>query len=306
MPYLEGREDPRDPSPAAYSRLPPSLRYINLSGGEPFLRDDLPGLVETVARQCPKARIVISTNGLLPGKIEEQSQAIRQIVGNRLGVGVSIDGIGEIHDRIRGVPGAFEKALKSVERLKGLGVKDLGIGATLCDENVHQVAEVYQLSQELGVKFVLTVVHNSDHFFRTTHNRVTRLPLLRQGLDRIIGAELRSWQPKKWFKAFFYEGLYDYAAGKPRQIPCQAASASFFLSPSGDVYPCNVFDEIMGNIREGGFEAIWASQRAAAVRKKVESCPHGCWMVCTAISAIRSHLFQAGWWVAKNQLSFKF
>ncbi|MBN2566251.1 MAG: radical SAM protein, partial [Candidatus Eisenbacteria bacterium] len=55
-------KSPSDPAaelaPEDYAWLPDSLRSVNISGGEPFLRDDLPGVVSFVARACPKARIV--------------------------------------------------------------------------------------------------------------------------------------------------------------------------------------------------------------------------------------------------------
>src|SRR5438093_9153719 len=57
--------------PEDYSRLPASLREVNISGGEPFLRKDLPDIVRVIRARCPKARIVISTNALMPARIEQ-------------------------------------------------------------------------------------------------------------------------------------------------------------------------------------------------------------------------------------------
>ncbi|EKD42897.1 MAG: radical SAM protein, partial [uncultured bacterium] len=86
------------------SKLPSSLRDVNLSGGEPFLRRDLPEIVAAVRKACPKARMVISTNGFLTPVIDKAMDKILQIAPD-IGVAISIDGIGEMHNTVRGIPG---------------------------------------------------------------------------------------------------------------------------------------------------------------------------------------------------------
>jgi len=100
-----------------YKKLPTSLRDINVSGGEPFLRQDIVELVKILHETCPKARIVISTNGYLTNLIKDKMREILKCVP-MVGVGVSIDGIGEMHDRIRGIPGGFGLAVNTVKALR--------------------------------------------------------------------------------------------------------------------------------------------------------------------------------------------
>ncbi|MEA3409628.1 MAG: radical SAM protein, partial [Candidatus Eisenbacteria bacterium] len=115
----ESRAD-EEIAPSDYAWLPRSLRSVNVSGGEPFLRDDLVEIVSVIERVCPRARVVISTNGLNPSRIEAMMGKMTHIA-----VRVSVDGVGAKHDEIRGIDGAYDKALDTVRRLKGLGVSDL-------------------------------------------------------------------------------------------------------------------------------------------------------------------------------------
>jgi MoaA/NifB/PqqE/SkfB family radical SAM enzyme len=89
-------------SPEDYRWLPASLRSINVSGGEPFLRDDLVEIVRVMREACPRARVVISTNGLATQRIVAAVPLMRDVA-----VRVSVDGVGEAHDTLRGVQGAW-------------------------------------------------------------------------------------------------------------------------------------------------------------------------------------------------------
>jgi len=90
-------KDHDDCQPQHYRNIPNTLRHINISGGEPFLRVDLPEIVRVVAERNPTAHILVSSNGFQPSRTVE---AVRKMMGyhNKLGVGISIDGIGAKHD----------------------------------------------------------------------------------------------------------------------------------------------------------------------------------------------------------------
>jgi MoaA/NifB/PqqE/SkfB family radical SAM enzyme len=146
--------------PREYLKLPASLREINLSGGEPFLRQDLPEVMAAIRQACPQARLVISTNGFLVDRMQQMAPQLLRL-GSALAIRVSIDGLRETHDRLRGVPGGFAHALRGLQGLKEAGVQDLGVGMTLLAENVAQVSRVYQLAEELGVEFSVTLASDS-------------------------------------------------------------------------------------------------------------------------------------------------
>lgn len=296
-------EDAEDLDAALLRKLPDTLRYVNLSGGEPFLRTDLPQLVEAVMGACPKAQIVISTNGLVSQKrVREAAAGFTQKYGDRVGLGISIDGVGATHDRIRGIDGAFDRAIELVKGLKSDGMSNLRLAFTAVDENVREFYEVYRLSHELGVEFTSAVAQGSSHYFQQNNANEVKLEELRGQLGRIAAGELSSSSPKRWARAYFERGLYDYARGEGRPLACLAAGDFFFMSPAGTIYACNVLDLPLGNLHEATFEQIWRSPAADRVRQSVAGCDMGCWMVCTARTAIRRNPLKVAGWVAAGKV----
>ncbi len=273
----------RELAPDEYRWLPRSLKSINVSGGEPFLRDDLPEIVAVMSETCASARIVISTNGLLPERIE--AAVARMIETSSRGsdpvaVRVSVDGIGEAHDRMRGIPGAYEKAMETVSRLQRRLVPDLGLAATLTKDNIGEITKVKKKADELGIRFIMSAAHSSPIFFG--EHEVER-PYSKTSVAEVLELmqeHLRSWRPYDWARAYYLRGVVEYIRGRPRRLPCRAGQDFFFLDPWGDVYPCNIGGTKMGNVRESGFENM-QRKTTCAVRESVASCDVQCWMVCT-------------------------
>jgi radical SAM protein with 4Fe4S-binding SPASM domain len=294
-------EDAEDLDVALLKRLPASLKYVNLSGGEPFLRKDLPELVAAVNQASPQAKIIISTNALLPGKrIRELMSLIRQ-KDDRVGLAISIDGMGETHDRIRGVPGAFDKAVETIKGVKEDGMTNLRIAFTVVDENVKDYFAVYRLSRELGIEFTSAIAQGSSHYFRNTRFSPVDPDDLKEQLNLVMASELGTSTPKRWARAYFNRGLYLFARGGGRPLSCRAADDFFFLNPEGTVYPCNVLDMPLGSLRESTFEEIWNSEKAIEGRKQVHACGMGCWMVCTARSSMKRNPLKVASWIAAGK-----
>jgi radical SAM protein with 4Fe4S-binding SPASM domain len=287
-------------SPQDYDRLPSTLKYVNISGGEPFLRPDLPAITEVILGRSPQAQIVISTNGFLPNRMKTQMAEIVKFCPE-IGVGFSLDGLDEMHRRIRGIANGFERLMDSLRICQDLGVTNIRLAFTASRENVGDFHRVYELANEMGVEFTCGVAQDSNHYFRRTGNITVENEPLRRELEYIVSSELRSSSPKRWLRAYFESGLYDFAIGGSRLQRCSGASSFFFLDSYGNVYPCNVLDEPMGNLREQSFEEIWFSADAERVRETVAGCPNGCWMVCTARTSMLENKGDVLGWIARNK-----
>lgn len=294
-------EEAEDLDAALLARLPDSLRYVNLSGGEPFMRKDLPELAAAVVKASPKAQIIISTNALVSGKRVRETMARIREFSPGVGIAVSIDGMGETHDRIRGVKGVFDKAVALIEGLKEDGMTNLRIAFTIVDENVKDYFEVYHLSRRLGIEFTSAVAQGSEHYFQGTGMRPAAEADIREQLDKVAASELSTNSPKRWVRAYFNRGLNLYAAGSGRPLACKAADDFFFLSPAGTIYPCNVMDLPLGNLRDASFSEIWNSETAVKARAEVADCKKGCWMVCTARSSMKRNPIQVAGWIASGK-----
>ncbi len=294
------RDCGQEVEPPFYQRLPSSLREVNITGGEPFLREDLPEIIEVIYDRCDSPRIVISSNGLLPKRIKDSMNRITRI-DDRIAVRISVDAVGKKHDELRGISGAFEKAMESLSILKQNGVRDLGIALTLMDSNVLDVKKVYDLAGKMGVDFSLSVVTSSPIYFgKKDYLKPGDNGALRDGLNYLVRSELRHWSPRKLARAYFDHSLWEYLRTERRPLTCDAGKGFFYLTPNGNLYGCDVLDFPLGNLRDHGFKELWFSGRAEKFRRRAKEC-NECWMICTAKTAMRRSLHRPFFWLLKNK-----
>lgn len=285
------RED--EIKPAELAALPDMTR-LNITGGEPFLRDDL-GEILTMAKK-KAGRIVISTNGFLTEKTLDVLSGHRDV-----GVRVSFDGIGETHDRMRGVRGAHRKSLETLRGLKALGIRDLGIAVTISDLNAGDLVPLYELACRNGVELAAAVLHNA-YYFHKEDNVIRDMTGVERGIRSLTAEYLRSRHPKDWFRAYFAEGIIDHVYGRERSLKCTMATDSFYVDPFGFVRPCNVMDFPFGNIRERPFQEIWTDHAAMEARKRVDACRRNCWMIGSVGHLMRHKFWVPLAWIARNKM----
>jgi radical SAM protein with 4Fe4S-binding SPASM domain len=290
-------------NPEEYLKLPKSLKDINISGGEPFLRNDLVEIIQNVKKSCPKARIIISTNGFLSEIIYRRMKKILEIDSNA-GIAISVDGIGEIHNEIRGIDNGYQKVLKTIKNLKLLNVKSVKVAFTAMEENVKEMEKVYNFAQEKKLEFTCAVAQNSEHYFGAANQKIQNKKDLKNQFEKIIFREFKKNNLKNFARAHFARGLCEFALKQKRILPCQAAKDFFFLDPQGNIYPCPVSNLIIGNIKEEKFEKIWHSAKAEETRKKIKNCQK-CWMICTARTSIKKNQLKVLKWVIKNKINYE-
>lgn len=284
----------REIRPADLETLPSMVR-LNITGGEPFLRNDLSDILEVVRKKAK--RVVISTNGFLTKKILEVMKNYPDV-----GIRISFDGIGNIHDRIRGVGKAHLRALETLKGLKKLGIKDLGIAVTISDQNSKDLVPLFNLASEHGVELATAILHNA-YYFHKEDNVIADKQLVEAGIKELMSEYLRSASPKNWFRAYFTKGIIDQMYGKPRELKCTMATDSFYIDPYGNIRPCNVMDMPFGNIMERPFREIWNSSEAEKARQCVESCMINCWMIGSVGHLIRQKIWVPFFWIIRNKWS---
>jgi len=294
----------KEVSPSLYKKLPSSLKDINLTGGEPFLRNDLPEIVRMIKKTCPYARIIINTNGLLPQKIITITQEILKIEP-RVALRISLDGLNKTHDKMRGIKGAFQKALATIEGLKKTTIKDLGISFTLTNQNTDQLLKVYKFTKENNLQLSLTLATSSDIYFGKNKEG------LRPKFDTktndcfslLIKKYFQSQQPKDWFRGWFANSLKDYLKTQKRPFPCLAALGFFYLDPQGNLFTCHLKNWLLGNLTKQSFRQIWNSVKRKQYQKRVNLC-NDCWMICTAKNSINNNLIRVIPQVLINKLKY--
>jgi len=288
--YPSDRE--REIRPEHLASFPEVVR-LNITGGEPFIKEDLSEILDVVK---PKAkRVVISSNGLLTKRTLEVMSRHRDV-----GIRLSFDGIGDTHDRIRGVKGIHQKALETLKGLKALGIKDLGIAVTISDENAKDLVPLFRLAEEHGMELATAILHNA-YYFHKMDNEIHDKQMVESEIKNLMRAYLQSSRPKNWFRAYFTKGIADHMNGAERCLKCTMATDSFFIDPYGDIRPCNVLDHPFGNIKEKPFNEIWTSPEADEARRKVTDCAENCWMIGSVGHLMRRKLWIPLAWIARNK-----
>ncbi|MRR13117.1 radical SAM protein, partial [bacterium] len=275
----------------------PKLTFANITGGEPFLREDLAEIVEVVRAKAD--RVVVSTNGYYTDRVIALAKRFPD-----LGFRVSIEGLPAANDELRGIENGFDHGLRTLLELRALGVEDIGFGITLSDRNADDLLELYGLAEAMGLEFATAAMHNTFYFhkFDNTFEDPERIAGNLEELSRRL---LSTSRPKNWFRAWFNMGLANYVRGGERLLPCDMDTDIFFVDPFGRILACNALDESMGSLKEQSFDEIWNSEAARAVREKVRCCTQECWMIGSVSPAMKKHIRIPAAWVAKAKLTGK-
>jgi MoaA/NifB/PqqE/SkfB family radical SAM enzyme len=273
----------------------PEMFFANVTGGEPFVRQDLPEIIEELRRRA--ARVVISTNGFFTGRIIELCKKFPD-----LGIRISIDGLEETNDAIRGIPDGYRRAQDTLKKLREMGLKDIGFALTIQDLNYRDLVVLYKMAQGLDYEFATAAVHNS-HYFHKLDNKIEHKEAVTAEIKKLIRELLKSRKVKEWFRGYFNYGLINYIRGNKRLLPCEMGRDGFFLDPWGDVLACNGMNEKMpmGNLKTQSWDRIWNSAQAEDVRQAVRVCKKNCWMIGSAAPAILHHPVKPVLWVLKTK-----
>lgn len=274
----------------------PRMYFTNVTGGEPFLREDLKDIVRELRKKS--GRIVISTNGFFTDRIIDLCKEFPDV-----GIRISIEGLEETNNAIRGLEDGFNRGLTTLKKLKELGMKDIGFGMTVQDLNAADLVPLYALSDELRLEFATAAVHNSFYFVETG-NIIHDRAMVAAHFENLINELLKSRSPKKWFRAYFNHGLINYIYSQKRLLPCDMSFNTFFIDPYGDVMPCNgtARKEVMGNLNRQTWEELWHSPEAEAVRRSVRRCDRNCWMIGSVSPAMHKYIWVPAAWVAWHKL----
>ncbi len=273
----------------------PEMYFTNITGGEPFTRDDLKDIVRELYKKSE--RIVISTNGFYTEKIVDLCKEFPEI-----GIRISIEGLEQTNNEIRGLDDGFNKGYTTLKTLVDMGMKDVGFGMTVQDKNAPDLVPLYEISNELDMEFATASLHNSFYFVESNNIIKDRL-MVAENFEKLINRLLQSNSPKKWFRAYFNHGLINYIFSQKRLLPCDMSFDTFFIDPYGDVMPCNGTKEkeVMGNLNTMTWDELWNSEEAEKVRKKVRCCDRDCWMIGSVSPAMHKYIHKPALWVIKHK-----
>jgi MoaA/NifB/PqqE/SkfB family radical SAM enzyme len=271
------------------------LLWVLFSGGEPFLREDLAEVSQVFHDVNRAAFLTFPTNGLLPEAVVETAEdVLRRCPESVVVVKVSLDGVGERHDALRGTPGGFAKALRTIEGLAALAERhprlEVGVNTLLGAGNREDVPDLVRFVHGLdGVRaHTLTVerspdggpapgVDPADH--RAAGELLDRLwSARRRRFHRFAGARLKAAQDRVQRRL-----IQRTLAERRRVLPCYAGRLDLVLTERGELHPCESRWQLsFGNVRDAGYDvgAMLRSARGRAVQDEVARgrcwCSHEC------------------------------
>lgn len=289
--------------PKYYEKLPPGLR-INITGGEPMLRQDIEEIFKIL---YPKAQLLeLSTNGYYTDKIVRIAEKYPDIL-----IRVSIEGLPALNDKLRGIQNGFDHALRTILALKKTKCKNIGFSIVLSPQNISDILPVYELSSCLGVELGNSAIHNS-WYFKKMDNQIVGDETVWGKEVEFIEALLQSSRRgvknklKDYTRAYFNVSILKRLRGDPPgyRPPCGAGKDFFFIDPWGNVLPCNGSKDkwIMGNLKDSTFEKIMDSVKKNELMKQVQNCKQECCFVVTERHEIMRKPWELAFWIINHKI----
>ncbi len=262
------------------ARSLPNLLSLSLTGGEPYLRPDLPEIAAAFERHSGVRNVQIPSNGLLVDKTLARAEKLLRLVRRaRVCTGVSLDGPEEIHNKIRANPRSFAKALETLKGLKELkaGFPNLSVGValTVSAANQDRLDEFYRYVDEELRPDAITITLTRGNPIDSSLKEVD-LEIYREFSQRVIRYRKAHRLTDSWTDRLViakeeetYRLIRQAAEAKRRISPCYGGELIAILSETGKVYLCETLDKEMGNVRDFDcdFARLWRSTGAEEGRR---------------------------------------
>ena len=268
-----------------------SPMWVTVSGGDQFLREDLPEVFRLIRHMLRPTVINLPMNGLITKRIEQLLPQIAKVTeGSQLVINCSIDDVGERHDEIRGAARNFQKILRTYELIKELKKEyrhiTLGIHTVISKFNVERIPEIYEELKKLEPDSYITEIAEERVELGTTAKDISPTP---EQYDRAADFLMDRMRQKRTrhpvgrlvesLRLQYYELVKQTIREKRQIVPCFAGWASAHLAPDGHVWGCCIRAETMGNVRDHDYDfgKVWFSAEAekfrTSVRNKECACP---------------------------------
>lgn len=274
-----------------------AMMQVTLTGGSPELRKDLAEIAHIYYKHCNPINMTLCMNGYHTDRIEKHVRKILETCPKmKLTVGISLDGIGEEHDRLRGMPGLFNNVTKTFSRLSELKKQfsNLRLACAVCVSGLNvQSAETTAgwAKENLDIDLLKPIIirgnPKDEEALRYEYNMAYH--------NLIVQDHSNLTSPIHTNRSFFAAVVSAkeqvqrdiiqtiHATGKS-PVVCSAARETAVVYPHGEVAGCELRSERLGNLRDVDmdFRKLWFNHQANAFRDTVKkekcSCCHHCFL----------------------------
>jgi MoaA/NifB/PqqE/SkfB family radical SAM enzyme len=304
------------------SRTMPPITDLWLSGGEPTLRHDAPEIIDLFVRNNGVRRLIIPTNGLVKSRVcEIVYNALSRHPSLDLYLNIALDGYGETHDRIRGVPGHWEKTLDCIESLYPIKARygdrlRLNVNTVVCADNYDEI-------EKLG-EFIWANFRLDGQYFNIIRgetlvgDEIKQVPadilprmyayvarLTKRYGDRMFAADDAA---ERFVKNVAYVGTItthyrtqnaNFSKSAAWPFPCTAGETIAVIDYNGDVRACELREKF-GSLKDYDydFRALWSAQGRQGELRTIDGgktcwCTHVCFIHDSMRHSQRALLFEA-------------
>ena len=241
--------------------------FFDLSGGEPLLRNDLTTLAKRAASHG--CLVSMNTNGTLlnENRVSEVADVFDLVV-------VSLDGPKEVHDKIRGVAGTYDKAVEAIRLLKSHGVR-VGVNSVVTPWNIAILPKFIEELRSLVDFAQVQPIHPYPPPAENTPSE--------KAVSLLLDYLLKLKRSDPGFLAVptdFVKGFEPFFKGEAPKI-CHAGELYVAIDPAGKLLACPArSDIVLGDTLSGSVGDILKEKRDSEGWHKVHSC-RGCWLECT-------------------------
>ncbi|UCF90189.1 MAG: radical SAM protein [Desulfobacterales bacterium] len=298
------------------------IYIFNVSGGEPFLRNDFTEIIAAACQHLAPGIIHIPTNAIAIDRIERQTRQILALLREnsphtQLTIKPSLDHVGDKHDEIRGVPGNFDKVMATYHRLKAMQPDypnfHVELGTVISRWNVQDVHEIARFVAGLGVdSYRNEIAEQRAEMFNSQHAITPDPEQYEEAMgyfvnqikthmkDRVLFQRITNA-----FRLVYYDLAIRILKENKQVIPCYAGISNAHLTSYGDIWACCTlgYEKPMGNLRDFDydFQLLWGSPQAGAVRNFIRHGHCHCPMANQTYSNMLMHT-PSLWRVAREVL----
>ncbi|MGD9224350.1 MAG: radical SAM protein [Desulfobacteraceae bacterium] len=276
------------------------LVELDITGGEPFLREDLAELFTAICELkghhlTSLKSVAITTNGFLTGRVIEETKAILMEARHRaLGVVMvcAMDAVGDVHDNVRQYPGAWEKVNRTIQGLRRLRTEFpnliIGLKTTVLPFTVDHLDAIVTYARQNDLFTIISPCIITEGRYLNP-DRAKDLVFNSQQTEKMI----RFFQNDTSRWSFHDTCLVDYLKTGRMKKPCSCGFNYFFIRSQGSLLPCPMIDKSPGNVTQTPIEKLLASDATVRIRRhagKMNPCRH-----CTEPGLERYSLPCEGW-----------
>lgn len=258
-----------------------NLYLLILTGGEPFLHKNLTEIISSAEKYCAPKTIVIPTNCILADATIKKTEEILKMSNKKthITINLSLDGIGEKHDFIRGVPKNFEKFLKVYSALKTFEKKyknfDVSIHTVISKFNYSDIPQLYSLIKKLKPHNYITEIAEKRVELKTKSRDITPSYEEYSKAINFLIKEIKKnkLNLKQSMRLEYYKMVKKILKTQKQLVPCYAGIASAQIDPTGEVWFCCVRAESIGNLRKVDYDLmkLWYSPEAKKQRRSIKN-----------------------------------